>query len=553
MATPTERPDAPDPTDRPRPPPAAGRRWPLLRNTWRGLTSHAHRAGAAVPARARRAARARCCRSARSTSGWSTSTSPTTRRSAPVLDRLGFFDVFAAPWFAAIYLLLFVSLVGCLLPRTVEHARALRAEPVATPRNLPGCRTTRRATLDVGAGRGRRARSATRLRGLAVASERAGRGGRTHLRREGLPARGRQPGVPLRLLGLLRRRSRSASCSATRARSSCWPTAASSATPASSATTRSGRACASTAPSSTRSASGSTTSPPTTCRTGRPRASAPTSATRPPRTWPPARRPWRPYPLEVNHPLRARRRPGLPARPRLRAAVHRHLPGRPAAHRRRSSGARSTRRRCCPRAPPSSTRPASPTTSSAARSQLADHRPVRADLAPAATSSPRCSRTLRDPEVAVDVLRGDLGLDDGRGQSIFEVRPVAWSTPGALVRVARANLVPGEELTPRRRHRRSASTACSEWVSLQVSHDPAQAGVLRVRRAAARSGSALSLTVRRRRFWVRLTPAGRHGQRPYRRRDRRAGPHRPGRLRRGVRPAAGGSAGDHGATRPEES
>src|SRR3954447_8056162 len=50
---------------------------------------------------------------------------------APTLDRLGFFDVFAAPWFAAIYLLLMVSLIGCVLPRTVEHAKALRAAPVA--------------------------------------------------------------------------------------------------------------------------------------------------------------------------------------------------------------------------------------------------------------------------------------------------------------------------------------------------------------------------------------------------------------------------------------
>ena len=32
-------------------------------------------------------------------------------------DRLSLFDVFAAPWFAAIYLLLFVSLAGCVLPR----------------------------------------------------------------------------------------------------------------------------------------------------------------------------------------------------------------------------------------------------------------------------------------------------------------------------------------------------------------------------------------------------------------------------------------------------
>jgi cytochrome c biogenesis protein len=54
----------------------------------------------------------------------------------PWLDRLQAFDVFASFWFTAIYVLLFVSLVGCLTPRMIEHARSVRAIPVATPRNL---------------------------------------------------------------------------------------------------------------------------------------------------------------------------------------------------------------------------------------------------------------------------------------------------------------------------------------------------------------------------------------------------------------------------------
>jgi cytochrome c biogenesis protein len=49
------------------------------------------------------------------------------------LDRLGFFDVFSSAWFSAIYLLLFVSLVGCIVPRTVAHARAVRGRPPRTP------------------------------------------------------------------------------------------------------------------------------------------------------------------------------------------------------------------------------------------------------------------------------------------------------------------------------------------------------------------------------------------------------------------------------------
>lgn len=55
---------------------------------------------------------------------------------APWLDRFYLFDVFSSPWYAAIYLLLFVSLAGCVLPRAVAHVRALRARPVRTPRHL---------------------------------------------------------------------------------------------------------------------------------------------------------------------------------------------------------------------------------------------------------------------------------------------------------------------------------------------------------------------------------------------------------------------------------
>ena len=55
---------------------------------------------------------------------------------APWLERLGGFQVFASPWFAAIYVLLFTSLVGCVLPRLTDHLRALRAAPPEAPRRL---------------------------------------------------------------------------------------------------------------------------------------------------------------------------------------------------------------------------------------------------------------------------------------------------------------------------------------------------------------------------------------------------------------------------------
>jgi cytochrome c biogenesis protein len=54
----------------------------------------------------------------------------------PFLNHLSLFDVFGAPWFAAIYLLLFVSLVGCLVPRIRLHAAAMRRRPPNAPRNL---------------------------------------------------------------------------------------------------------------------------------------------------------------------------------------------------------------------------------------------------------------------------------------------------------------------------------------------------------------------------------------------------------------------------------
>ena len=55
---------------------------------------------------------------------------------ARVLDAAGFFDVFAAPWFAAIYLLLFISLLGCVLPRLRLHAKAMLSPPPVAPRRL---------------------------------------------------------------------------------------------------------------------------------------------------------------------------------------------------------------------------------------------------------------------------------------------------------------------------------------------------------------------------------------------------------------------------------
>ncbi|MEN8704834.1 MAG: cytochrome c biogenesis protein ResB [Nocardioides marinisabuli] len=55
---------------------------------------------------------------------------------APWLDRLSLFDVYSAPWFAAIYILLLVSMVGCVLPRCASLWQEFRTDPPAGPRRL---------------------------------------------------------------------------------------------------------------------------------------------------------------------------------------------------------------------------------------------------------------------------------------------------------------------------------------------------------------------------------------------------------------------------------
>jgi len=52
------------------------------------------------------------------------------------LDKIGIFDVYSSAWFSAIYILLFISLIGCVLPRTFEHLKAIGKKPPLTPKYL---------------------------------------------------------------------------------------------------------------------------------------------------------------------------------------------------------------------------------------------------------------------------------------------------------------------------------------------------------------------------------------------------------------------------------
>src|SRR3954468_18684051 len=111
------------------------RAFALARNTWRSLTSMGTALvllfllalgaipGALLPQRSLNAAKVDEYLRAHPMIG-------------PWLDELQAFDVFSSFWFTAIYVLLFISLVGCLAPRLFEHARSLRAQPVPAPRNL---------------------------------------------------------------------------------------------------------------------------------------------------------------------------------------------------------------------------------------------------------------------------------------------------------------------------------------------------------------------------------------------------------------------------------
>ena len=112
---------------------------------------------------------------------------------------------------------------------------------------------------------------------------------------------------------------------------------------------------------------------------------------------------------------------------------------------------------------------------------------------------------LRAPTADVNVMLGDLGIDDGRGQSIFtvdqqkidsgELRTVAEDRMGIgdTVRLPDGTTVRFDGVTP--------------WVNLQVGHDPGQLWVLGAAIVMV-GGLALSLSIKRRRFWVRVHPSG---------------------------------------------
>jgi cytochrome c biogenesis protein len=111
---------------------------------------------------------------------------------------------------------------------------------------------------------------------------------------------------------------------------------------------------------------------------------------------------------------------------------------------------------------------------------------------------------LTNPMVAVDVMRGDLGLDSGQSQSIFAIDQ-SMVDDGRLKRVARTNLAVGQSVTLDDGTKVNFD-GVQKYVSLQISHDPTQDYVL-VFAVAMLLGLGVSLLVKRRRVWLRVSPA----------------------------------------------
>ncbi|OIK24853.1 cytochrome c biogenesis protein ResB [Streptomyces malaysiense] len=55
---------------------------------------------------------------------------------APIYDKLGLFHVYSSVWFSAIYILLFISLIGCIVPRAWQFVGQLRGRPPGAPKRL---------------------------------------------------------------------------------------------------------------------------------------------------------------------------------------------------------------------------------------------------------------------------------------------------------------------------------------------------------------------------------------------------------------------------------
>ena len=111
--------------------------------------------------------------------------------------------------------------------------------------------------------------------------------------------------------------------------------------------------------------------------------------------------------------------------------------------------------------------------------------------------------TQDDEAVAIDVFRGDAGLDTGVGQSIFTL-DTSLIHQGLLSKIDRVNLPKGEKTTLNDGTEITFNGA-KPFVNLQVSHDPTQGYLLGITLIML-AGLVGSVSIKRRRMWVRVTP-----------------------------------------------
>ncbi|WP_158018916.1 cytochrome c biogenesis protein ResB [Mycobacterium basiliense] len=429
----------------------------------------------------------------------------------PWLNQMQAFDVFSSFWFTAIYVLLFVSLVGCLTPRMIEHARSLRATPVAAPRNLARLPKHAGAQL-VGEPEALAALISGRLRGWRTAIRRKPTGDAASEVVELSAERGylREFGnivFHFSLLGLLVAVAvgklfgyeGNVIVIADGGPGFC------SASPAAFDSFRAGNTVDGTAlyPICIRvndfdahylpSGQAISFAADIDYQAG----SELTANT------------WRPYRLEVNRPLRV-------GGDRVYLQGHGYAPTftvtfpdgqtRTSTVQWRPDNPQTLLSSGVVRIDP----PAGsyPDADVRRKHEIA----IQGLLAPTeqldGTLLSSRFPALNAPAVAVDIYRGDTGLDSGRPQSLFALDP-RLIEQGRLVKEKRVNLRAGEQV--RIAQGPAAGTVVRfdgavPFVNVQVSHDPGQAWVL-VFAITMMAGLLVSLLVRRRRVWVRLTSA----------------------------------------------
>ncbi|WP_216916920.1 cytochrome c biogenesis protein ResB [Nocardia noduli] len=492
-----------------------GRLWAVVRNAWRGLTSMrtalvllfllalAAIPGALLPQRNLNTQKVEQYIADRPTLG-------------PWMDRFELFDVFSSFWFTAVYVLLFISLVGCILPRCLDHYRALRTPPVPTPRNLARLPLHHEQTVDATPEQVIEL-SRTRLRGwrteIRSGGERAREGEITLSAEKGYTRELGNLVFHLALVGLLIAIAvgklfgyeGSVIVIANNGPGFCTTS------PAVFDSFKAGNV------------NDGTGMTPLCVRVKDFEADYLESgqaemftsnieyqAGEDLRT-----DTWRATDIRVNHPLRV-------AGDRLYLQGHGFAPTftvtfpngqtRTETIQWRPDDARTFLSSGVLRIDPPGGMYA--TEEERRKNQIA----IEGLFAPTAffhgnllTSS---YPAMNDPAVAVDIYRGDTGLDTGRPQSLFALDS-EQIRQGRLSKEARVNLRPGESTTLPSGAKVTFDGA-QEFVNLQVSHDPAQKWVL-VSALAMMAGLLVSLLVKRRRVWIRVYPeadgAGTVGQR----------------------------------------